>query len=421
MATRFGVCTWPSDKNLITIIGDTLLPVMDVPRRKFLAALSALGGAVGLAGCGRLSNPAQRSPEDDTGTREQTEVVPPHDHASADTGGESIHPEAVAVSELSGPLTGGQPMTTLAGENLSIDDGELRVTADLESVREMDTMIGSFAPPGEVQSTIDERAESGGGTVYLQQNNRYRPDDTWHVRSDVTLNYNGATVSPSADVDVHLMYPRSRVIDPRVDLRDISFSSSVFLWDSARLSGYTERVGWPYVTGGLVTGTPGEGTLFYLHEGNETAIYFVRAQTNSEGMGTIIDMHRRDDFGINGCRFGGHHDYFEKVIHTRETGSSAEYRNNLSGNIFDLSVQSRDVTEMGWDMQAGHRNEWRGLIWDVQDYDTLWRLHEGAGGKNVIWRNKGTAGLESFIDDQVGDPTNSVFVPHQIGTPITDL
>lgn len=385
---------------------------MDTPRRKVLSTLSALAGTVGLAGCNALD--PSRWIGDDAETTGQLKPVPPHDHSNGRYGGPSLRPETAAVSELNGPLTGGRPITTLAGERLVIDDGTLHVTGTRQA-------RGAVAPPGAVQATIDEQATSGGGHVSLQPGERYNPNTTWHIKEGVTLQYNGGRVAPSADVDVHLMYPRSRVVNPRVDLRELSFSSSVFLWDSKRVTSYANDTKWPSVTGGLVTGTPGEGTLFYLREGDQSAIYFVSAQTNSNGIGTIIDMHRRDDFGINGCRFGGHHDHFETVIHTRTTGSSSENRNNLSGNIFDLSLQSRDVTETGWEMEVGHRNEWRGLIWDVQNYETLWRLHEGAGGKNVLWRNKGTAGLGSFIDDNVGNPSNSVLVPHQVGTPITDL
>lgn len=388
-------------------------------RRKFLSAVAAITGT---AGCSQLSDsdsPTEPT-QQETETTQQTSV-PPHDHSSEAEGGGSLRPQQASLRQLSGPITGGQTLTDIAGGNLSIEDGTLSASQTEPAARTAGTGADRVASPGEVQSTIDEIAELGGGRVALRAAERYAPNTTWHVRENVTLDYGGATVEPAADVDVHLMSPRSRVIDPRVELRDVSFSSSVFLWDSSRVSGFVDDTCWPYVQGGLVTGSPSEGTLFYLHEGSERAIDFIWAQTNSDGIGTVVDMHREDDHGINGCRFSGHHDSFRTLIHTRESGSSAEFRNNTHGNIFDFSVQARDVTDVGWNMEVGQRNQWRGIIWDVQNYETLWRIHDSAGGKNVIWRNKGTIGLDPFIDDRLGDSTNSVLVPHQLGIPVTDL
>lgn len=288
------------------------------------------------------------------------------------------------------------------------------------------------APPGEVQETIDE-VEGTYSRVLLSPDATYDPSAPWEIKNGVTLDYNGAHVELSSDVDLHDVHPGGRIDDPVVDLRSVSggYSSSVFVFDSARHGFYGDDRIW-HVRGGVTRGRVGEGTLYEFRQGNENAIYFVHADHAVRGIGTAVEMHRGDEFGINGNRIFGLWYGFETGIHMYNRGRPDQVVDNFSGNHFDVIAQPTD-SEILWDLEAGRFNVLQGRLWDFNSYDdVMWRIHgENAQrryGNLLRWFPVGgtrehlleTIGPQVF-DDRLGDPRNRVVIPWLQGLAVRDF
>lgn len=303
----------------------------------------------------------------------------------------------------------------------------------------VDPQLGAYsperiAPPGEVQATIDEAASARYSQVHLQPETEYRPESTWDVREGVTLDYNGAHVAPTGDFDVHDVRPGGQVQNPVVDLQDVpgTFTSSVFVFDSQRFGFYGDNRHW-HVRGGITYGRTGEGTVFEFAQGDQNAIYFVHVDHAVRNVGTVVDMHRGDAFGINGCRIYGLWYGFETGIRMRNRSTPSRSVDNISGNHFDVIAQPEE-SRILWDMEVGHFNLLQGRLWDFARYsDVMWRIHDGNETKrfgNVLqWFPVGGNessllegdAAEGVFDDRLGDERNRVVIPWLQGNAVTDF
>lgn len=290
-----------------------------------------------------------------------------------------------------------------------------------------------YASPGDVQGIIDRASQEPQSRVLLYPETVYETSSTWNVREGVTLDYNGAAVEHQQDVDVHEIHPGGCVERPMVDLRTVDggFSSSVFTFDSRRHGFYGDHPNW-YVRGGMTRGQLGDGTLYEFIQGNGKPIYFVHADHAVRNIGTVVDMHRGDAFGINGNRIYGLWYGFEVGIRMRNRSRPDRSVDNISGNHFDVIAQPQE-SRILWDLEAGHYNVLRGRLWDFSNYsDVLWRIHgdgaESRGGNILQWFPVGgdreqlveEVGPRVF-DDQLGDPRNRVVIPWLQGLPVGDL
>ncbi|AQL44890.1 hypothetical protein BV210_19210 (plasmid) [Halorientalis sp. IM1011] len=292
------------------------------------------------------------------------------------------------------------------------------------------------AAPGEVTDVLAAGADAPGTTrVELYPESVYRPSTPWSIADGVVLRYNGATVEPRGDVDLHHVYPGGRVEDAHVNLRNVdgTYTSSVFRFDSGKFGFYGNSNPW-HVRGGFTEGRIGEGTLFEFAQGGEQAIYFVRVAHSVRNIGTVVDMHRSDAYGINGCQISGIWYGFQRGIHTHNSGSVDRLTDNIAGNEFDVVVQPADETEILWDLERGRFNVLRGRFWDYGMYDdVMWRLHgddaDDRYGNVLRWfpvdgsrrwllaENR----VGHAFDDQVGSDRNRIVVPWLQGHPITDF
>jgi hypothetical protein len=290
-----------------------------------------------------------------------------------------------------------------------------------------------FASPGDVQAAIDRAAEQPQGRVHLYPETTYEMTSTWQVKSGVTLDYNGANLVVRRDVDIHDIQPSGCVEQPVVDLQNVrgKFTSSVFKFDSRRHGFYGPGPSW-YVRGGITHGRQGEGTLYEFAQGGESAIYFVHADHAVWNIGTVVDMHRGDAFGINGNRIYGLWYGFDTGIHMHNRKRPSRKVDNISGNHFDVIAQPIE-SRILWDLEAGHYNVLRGRLWDFSRYsDVMWRIHdEDAASRigNILhWFPIGgdeaqlteTVGPKVF-EDQLGDPRNRIIVPWMQGRPVSDF
>lgn len=291
------------------------------------------------------------------------------------------------------------------------------------------------AAPGQVADALAAGAEASGvARVELYPESVYRPQKPWVVENGVVLAYNGATVAPGADVDVHHVHPGGVVENARVNLRPVDgYSSSVFLFDSERFGFYGNENPW-HVRGGFTRGRIGEGTLFEFAQGGERAIYFVHVAHSVRNIGTVVDMHRTDEYGINSCRVSGVWYGFERGIHMHNSRPVGDMTDNLAGNEFDVVVQPAEETRILWDLERGSFNVLKGRFWDYGMYDdVMWRLHgdDAADRYGNILRWFPVDGSEQWLvtknevghafDDGVGSPRNRVVVPWLQGHPVGDL
>ncbi|WP_424020003.1 hypothetical protein ACOZ4N_20450 (plasmid) [Halorientalis pallida] len=292
------------------------------------------------------------------------------------------------------------------------------------------------AAPGEVDAVLQAGADAPGTTrVELYPETIYRPKRPWVIEDGVVLHYNGASVEPRTDIDLHHVHPGGTVEEAQVDLRavDGTYTSSVFRFDSERFGFYGNADPW-HVRGGFTRGRIGEGTLFEFAQGGDRAIYFVQAAHSVRNIGTVVDMHRTSEYGINGCRIFGVWYGFERGIHMHNSGTVGRLPDNIAGNQFDVVVQPGDGTRILWDLERGRFNVLRGRFWDYSMYeDVMWRLHgddaENRYGNVLRWYpvdgSKRWLLAEDQVghafDDQVGSDRNRIVVPWLQGNPITDF
>ena len=349
------------------------------------------------------------------------------------TGGDDGSAQRVAVSRrelLLAGLAGLAGCNAFESEPVRTDGGqgaaEVGVQSSHGAVR--------TAAPGAVAATLQAAADADGRSrVALFPETVYRPSEPWVIPSGVVLDYRGATVKPRADADVHHVQPGGRVERPRIDLRTVDgeYTSSVFRFDSAAHGFYGDNDPW-HVRGGFTRGRLGEGTLLEFAQGGESAIYFVHVAHSVRNIGTVVDMHRGDSWGINGCRISGVWYGFERGIHMRNRTTPERIVDNISGNHFDVVAQP-ERSRILWEQEVGHFNVVRGRLWDTQDYsDVLWRIHdenaEDRYGNVIRWFPVGGTRARltrdvgpAVFDDRLGDDRNRVVVPWQLGSPVGDF
>lgn len=301
------------------------------------------------------------------------------------------------------------------------DDGTKTMTTPTQEPDQQS--MNETVPPGNVQEAIDQAVADGTNQVALQPGETYDPASTWTIREGVTLDYNDAKVTLTSDIDLHDVAPGACVKRPMVDLRNVlgSYSSSVFRFDSARYGFYGDNPTW-HVRGGLTRGRKGEGTLYEFAQGGRKAIYFVHVDHAVRDIGTVVEMRRSDQFGINGNRIQGLWYGFDVGIHMHNESTPEDAVDNISGNCFDVIAQP-SKSRILWDLEAGHFNVLRGRQWDYSSYsDVMWRIHaDGATnriGNMFHWFPVGgnqeqlmTEIGPRVFDDQLGDPRNRVVVP----------
>ena len=169
----------------------------------------------------------------------------------------------LTASEIAGSVAGGNVISSLVGNNLSVDangqlnaeaggafvdtdsdgDAELQTTnADFEGgdaknvgALDADELSSEHLPaPGNVQSALDAASSAGGGKVSLRPEASYDAQN-WTVPSGVTLDFNGAVVEPTTDTPViGLVEPSGNVVmnGGGVDVRGQTYTSEVVTVDS---------------------------------------------------------------------------------------------------------------------------------------------------------------------------------------------
>lgn len=287
-------------------------------------------------------------------------------------------------------------------------DSWAKLPVDAPSVSTEKSNNVRVAAKGNVQDKIDSvaSADVSRGKVILRPELEY--DFTGiRVKDGVTLDYNGATVTPTTDADIHEIEPEGRVVDPTVDLTGVVFTSNVFVFNTAFAGAYRDPTLQPThsVDGGLTIGDDNDETVFYLRETQGVQLSYLEVRHRSVNCYDSIDIHADDPGSIvNGNKFYGSHTRVHGTgVHTRGT-------NIIQQNQFYVTVNP-DVNNgsdgPAWHLELGDDNLYQGAIFDPGVWNDAWRIESGGGSDNTILTN--TQSVHGNVTDNKGDASNSVF------------
>jgi hypothetical protein len=280
---------------------------------------------------------------------------------------------------------------------------EKRTTADEVKSQEASMYV---AQPGEVQTQLNAARDDGGGVVQLDSGKTYDPSETWHIWDDVTLDYRGAKVELTSDINLHRFYPTGRVVDQHVDLRGVGGYSSAVNWalndeDVPGVVVYSEfdnqearpwekfPDGKPstHIEGGRIVGSWEGGTGILLENRIPQGLHFFNADVGMKQIETGVRFRRHENsFQINGNYFDLFLDTFSVGIHQEyNTGynTSLDYLDRtinldeawMNGNEFNLSTQTNITvpgrkTDWLWKIEEGKKNQLtpQPFNWDIGGY-----------------------------------------------------
>ena len=234
--------------------------------------------------------------------------------------------------------------------------------------------------------------------VKLHSQTTYDPDSAWQLKSGVTLDFNGAELVPTADHDLISCHPDTVVRDPVIDLHSVTFTSNVFLLDTANGNFNIHQT--VEITGGWTHGSYGEGTIFYLHETQGSGFRIEAVETTGHkvnGCEKVVDLHAEGTDGgyINVNNFKSPRwQSFDVAIHHRGTG-------NVSANYYHAHTNpNRDNTTSLWvHDNSGGFNQVRGMPYDIQHYTgDFVRFESQTGSANKVascplWLNSPVADM----------------------------
>lgn len=199
----------------------------------------------------------------------------------------------------------------------------------------------------------------------------------------MTLDYNGAVVTPTTDQDVLRIHPGGYAVEPRHDLRNIDgFTSASIHIDGSYGDGQFGSLRSTGTFGGWTSGTPGEGKGISVTDDTSTngAVTFVRLMRHDiESVGTGVYIHASGDAAYcNSNYYSGTIHNVETGIHTLNDGNYAD----VKGNVFEACFQpNADNANIGWlveGSEAVDQNTFYGFTWDAGNYaDSLWKFNGG--------------------------------------------
>ncbi|AEM59473.1 hypothetical protein HISP_19875 (plasmid) [Haloarcula hispanica N601] len=345
------------------------------------------------------------------------------------------------------PKTGSKFLATDTG-TVYIGDGSNwnrvgSLSASDDSVSEADD--GSLiAPPGEVQSVIDQASKSHtwaqgpSRTVKLVSGENYFPSDTIKLKRNIRLECNGARIIPEGDFNVIEMYRGTQLIDPFIDTRSVNWNSTQVVV-GAPDADKIELANRATVENAYLWGTPGEGIGLQFLGGSKPCSMQVASGT-IHGFDIAIDLYASgDDYSgqgdwSNGNQFYGSLEAFRVGVNQRSEGAE------VSGNVFKLMVQpDNDVSEWLWYMEDDPRSEsdrddnmyrksgntMMVYPWDNNNYmdnnpfaessdrkPPVWYIGEGINYGNSLVDQSGKLGNQYIVNNSDYPDRNGIFTYH---------
>jgi hypothetical protein len=301
------------------------------------------------------------------------------------------------------------------------------------------------APPGEVQSTIDDAAtnsefgKKATRTVTLVSGTTYEVPDTVTLKPGIRLECNGARVVPKGDFDVFELTRDTQLIEPHVDTRDRNWSSTqvVVGADEAKKVEAANRA---WVRDAYLLGDPGDGIGLQFRGGNRAPCSMQVANGTINGFDRALDFHATgSDTGgqgdwSNGNQFFGNIRNYRVGISMRSKGAA------VSGNVIRVQAQANnESSEWLWKMDAdprapGKRDDNRYTMkgntvvahpWDTKNYEKnnpyykqrhrgapVWFIGEGTRYGNSLYDLSGTLANQFVVNNSDNPSRNGIFTGH---------
>lgn len=251
----------------------------------------------------------------------------------------------------------------------------------------------TYASVGNVQAAIDSVQSSTRGMVKLLPGETYAPSSPWSIKSNVTLDCEGAYINPAEDTDVFHVYDRAQLLNAEVDLTTFdTYTSNVILLSTA----FNEE---PFSDSTFVNNITCIGAQTGTAKGT-----FVRLRTTgSKHMSSfpLTNLRITDPKPSGGTRqtigdgivLENNGDFLNSVhfqnIYIRDTnrgvvitGSDDTVNFNMFRNVI-IQPEGGNNSEVGWLIDKGKYNHLQGMIWDTHNWsDTGIRLTSTAGPDN---------------------------------------
>lgn len=277
-----------------------------------------------------------------------------------------------------------------------------------------------IAEPGEIQREIDELASAGvAGLVELNPAKTYDPASPIEIKTNTILNCNGAEFSLTSDIDVFHLWAQSQVHNAYLNFNgfdswssdairvDTTFNDEDYFWDGTRASNIRFE-------GNDTSGSP-TGTFVHTYTSGSRHISGVQFDSlycydqkpsGGDDNPVQIGIHQEDDGSFNNSN------YFNNIyIRGPETGILQDGTGNTNNShLYDnFLLQPQDSpnnTEIGWDIQMGGNNTWRGMFWDADNVSTA-TIRTGTGASP--W-NTHVSAAATFNSPSITSPLSSNLV-----------
>ena len=322
-----------------------------------------------------------------------------------------------AASAVAGCQSGGDDGTT---RDSTTDPGTMNPTETPPNttVQQAPSDGVTVVPPGgDIQAALDENAGGGAyaqspwGVVRLQAGENYEVSETIEMPLYSVLDFNGARMEPTGNIDVVDASAGSRVVRPYINTGNVDDWDSTVIKVTTRVK-KVESIDPVYIEQMYLRTPEQQGTGVKIIDANGEGLW--AAHLSGIIQKAEIGIHLRaegEDSWVNSC-------YFDGLMRGHKTAilmdSDPEDR-PVNAHNFNVTFQPSD-TEWFWDMQRGNSNKITAIVWDSQYIEdgTIWRIGENAELDNVLIDEMGSYQwdknvVENKFDGPNGASGNALF------------
>ena len=280
----------------------------------------------------------------------------------------------------------------------------------------VDDGVTIVTPGDDIQAALEDAANgqtyarSPWGTVRLQSGKTYEVSETIEMPLYSVLDFNGARMEPTENVDVIDASAGSHLIRPYIDAGDLRDWDSSIIRVSTRIK-KVESIDPVYIDRMYIRTPEKQGTGVNIVDENGVGLWSVHMTGTIQQADVGIHLHPEgEDSWVNSC-------FFDGVMRSNRTAvlMTGTSRWAPAAHNFDVTFQPSE-TEWFWDLQAGRSNTIRANLWDSQYVEdgTVWRIGEDAELNNVLIDNMGAYRwddnvVENKFDGPNGASGNALF------------
>jgi len=261
-------------------------------------------------------------------------------------------------------------------------------------------------PDGDIQAALEEAANgatyarSPWGTVRLQSGETYRVSETIEMPLYSVLDFNGARMVPTENVDVIDASAGSRLVRPFIDAENTSDWNSTLIKVTTRIK-KVESIDPVFIDQMWLRAPEQQGTGVKIIDANNEGLWSVHMSGMIQKPEVGVHLRAEGESSwVNSC-------YFTGIIRGNKTAilmDADPADRPVNAHKFDVTFQpsgSAGKTDWVWDMQRGDRNKIRATIWDKQHIrdQTVWRIGENAEMDNVLIDDMGGYNWDDHVVD----------------------